>query len=77
MWQIFQWASGLKINKNKSELFYLDCGENTGERLAEIIEYKLGSFPIRYLGIPLLRGRIRKEDWWGIISKIKNRIEGW
>ncbi len=32
MWQIFEWASGLKINRNNSGLFYLGSGETTGER---------------------------------------------
>ncbi len=41
------------------------------------MECKTGSLPIKYLGLPLSRGRIRREDWRGIINKIESRIEGW
>ncbi len=37
MWQIFEWALGLKINRNKKELFYLGSGATRGEILVEII----------------------------------------
>ncbi len=74
---IFEWASGLKINRSKSELFYLDSNTNRGERLAEILECKVGTLPICYLGLPLLRDRIRKDDGWNVISKLDSRIEGW
>ncbi len=63
--------------KNKSELFYLGGRELRGQELAGILECKLGSLPIKYLGLPLLNGRCRKEDWWDIICKIEKRIEGW
>ncbi len=74
--QLFEWASGLKINRNKLELFYLGTRSSRGERLVKILECKVGTFPIGYLGLPLMRGRIRKEDWWSVISKIERRIEG-
>ncbi len=77
MWQVFEWASGLKINRNKSKLFYLGNRDNKGVRLAAIIDCNLGSLLIKYLGIPLMKGNIRKEDWWSIINKIEKRIGGW
>lgn len=77
LWQIFEWASGLKINKSKSELFYLGRIDGKGERLADILGCKLGTFPTRYLGLPLSIKSLRKEDWWSIIEKIEKRIEGW
>ncbi len=77
IWRIFEWASGLKINRSKSELFYLGNRPSKGERLAGILECTLGSLPIRYLGLPLTPHNIQKEDWRIIINKIKKRIDGW
>lgn len=58
----FEWASGLKINRSKSELFYLGRTIQQGERLAEILGCKLGAFPTRYLGLPLTNRRLCKSD---------------
>lgn len=63
MWQIFEWASGLKINQNKSELFYMEDNTQLGSGLAGILGCKLSSLPIRYLGLPLTVRRLTKEDW--------------
>ncbi len=77
VWHLFEWASGLKINKKKSKIFYLGTDERKGERLAKILGCKVGSFPTRYLGFPLSNSRLRKSDWRTIISKMERRIEGW
>ncbi len=52
--QLFKWVSDLKINQIKFALFYLDFDYQKGERLDEILRYKLGFFSIRYLGLSLL-----------------------
>ncbi len=77
VWQLFEWASGLKVNLPKSELFYLGQVEQKGERLAEILGCKLSSFPIRYLGLPLATKHLSKADWWPVINRVEKRIEGW
>ncbi len=77
VWQVFEWAPGLKINRNKTELFYTGAQADMGERLAVVLGCKLGSLPIRYLGLPLTIGQLRKEDWWTVVEKIEKRIEGW
>lgn len=77
IWQVFEWASRLKINRSKSELFYMGNNANVGSRLATSLECKLGSLPMNHLGLPLQNGRLKKEDWWTIIGKMEKRIEGW
>ncbi len=77
IWQIFEWASGLKINSSKTELFYLGGHDTRGERLAAILGCRLGALPIRYLGLPLTNRQLRKEDWWFIIGRIEKMIGGW
>ncbi len=77
VWQLFEWASGLKINRSKTELFYMGGRVLRGERLAKILGCKVGSLPIRYLGLPFSVDPLRKEDWWPIISKVEKRLENW
>lgn len=76
MWQIFEWATGLKINKSKSELFYLGATEGKGKRMAHILGCHLGTLPTRYLGLPLSCKRLSREDWRSIVSKVEKRIQG-
>lgn len=77
VWQLFEWAFGLNINKGKTELLYLGRRTNRGERLAQVIGCKLGSLPLRYLGLPLSNKTLQKADWWPIIERVEKRIEGW
>lgn len=50
--------SGLKISKNKTELFYagLNQMESTG---ITSYGFPVGSLPIRYLGLPLMSRKLR------------------
>ncbi|OAY73430.1 LINE-1 reverse transcriptase [Ananas comosus] len=77
LWKLFEWASGMRINKDKSEIFYLGSAEGKASRLAHILGCKLGTLPTKYLGLPLTTRPPSKEDWRGIISKIQSRIDGW
>jgi hypothetical protein len=38
---------------------------------------RLGSFPFKYLGVPLHHEKLRREDIHPIIDKIIKRIAGW
>lgn len=75
LWKIFEWASRLRINKDKSELYYLGPNPRKGARLANIIGCKAKQLPFRYLGLPLHIKHLRKEDWALVINRIKARID--
>ncbi len=77
IWQLFEWASDLKINRGKTELFYTGGRAQRRERLAAVLGCKVGSLPIRYLGLPLRVGRLQKEDWGPVIFNVEKRVEGW
>jgi hypothetical protein len=38
---------------------------------------KVGSFPFKYLGVPLHYEKLRREDIQPIMDKVINRIPGW
>ncbi|OAY74818.1 hypothetical protein ACMD2_16223 [Ananas comosus] len=77
LWHLFEWASGMKINREKSELYYLGQKAGKGVRLANILECRTGAFPTNYLGLPLSPRTPSKEAWRGIIQKFHHKIGGW
>ncbi|OAY74298.1 putative ribonuclease H protein [Ananas comosus] len=77
IWKLFEWASGLKINMNKTELIYLCHNASRATRLADILGCRVGKLPFRYLGMTLHTKSLRKEDWAPLVNRIEARIEGW
>ena len=37
----------------------------------------MGTFPIRYLGLPLSTGQLRGADLQSVVGKVEQRLEGW
>lgn len=77
IWKLFEWASGLKISIDKSELYYLGPNLHKAVWPASILGCKVGTLPFRYLGLTLHSKKLRKEDWSPVINRIDMRIEGW
>lgn len=48
--------------KNKSELFSMGREKNRAKKLANILRFKLGSFPIKYLGLLLFNKTLMKNE---------------
>jgi hypothetical protein len=44
---------------------------------ARIFCCKIGSFPFKYLGVPLYFEKLRREDLQPIVDKVMKRITGW
>lgn len=64
----------LKINFFKSEIVPLKLEETKSQQIANILDYKLTSLPIIYLGLPLHWKKILYSDWNILISKIEKKI---
>jgi hypothetical protein len=56
----FENISGFKMNYSKSELIPLNLSDNEGNHLVEILDYKFGSLPIKYLGVSLQWKKTKK-----------------
>lgn len=67
----------MKVNKEKSELFYTGQVEGKARSLADLLECSVGTLPTKYLGIPLSSRAPSKADWLGVIHKIQSRIDEW
>lgn len=73
----FRLISGLKINKQKSELL-LDGGCATRCRsLAMEVGIEQGSLPLRYLGVPLSPKKMTRSDFQPLLDKISARFSSW
>ena len=60
---LFEKLSGLKINFHKSEIFYLrEIGERAACYTQQLFSCKEGSFPFKYLGIPMSQYKIVNKD---------------
>jgi hypothetical protein len=49
----FEWLTGLKINYHKSEVFVFEVSQKEKENMANMLNYVLGEFPMKYLGVPI------------------------
>jgi hypothetical protein len=73
----FEQISGMRINYNKSEIIPLGLDESETALFADILGCVVGTFPIKYEGIPLHYTKLRREDIQPVIDKILKRIAGW
>lgn len=73
----FATLSGLKINLEKSELVATATTQAEITQLATQIGCRRGSFPFKYLGLPLSDARLQREVFMPLIQKITNKLTGW
>ncbi|XP_050207305.1 uncharacterized protein LOC126656744 [Mercurialis annua] len=59
----FELISGLKINFHKSSILGVNVLDNDLLLASQIVGCRVGSFPIKYLGLPLARRCLQKGNW--------------
>ncbi|KAL5543250.1 hypothetical protein UlMin_010960 [Ulmus minor] len=75
--KFFSMCSGLKINMNKSSLAGISLTEEEVGVLASEVGCEKGSWPMKYLGLPL-RGNLNSAEFWNpVIEKVSKRLDGW
>ena len=72
----FQAFTGLKVNVEKSEIVPIGEVSNV-QTLANILQYRVGSLPMIYLGMPL--GTLYKTAfiWNSILGRLEKKLSGW
>jgi hypothetical protein len=73
----FENMSGLKINLSKSEVLILGTSEADQTRMANLLNCRLGAFPITYLGLPVSDKALRLSDWDFLTGKVGQRVNPW
>ncbi|CAL1376155.1 unnamed protein product [Linum trigynum] len=69
--------SGLRSNPAKCQLFC--CGTSVEEQqwISSFTGFPLGSLPVRYLGVPLISGKLTSADCSVLVDRITKRISTW
>ncbi|KAA0049769.1 non-LTR retroelement reverse transcriptase-like protein [Cucumis melo var. makuwa] len=75
--QKFGELSGLFANPRKSFIFVAGVNNENASQLAACMGFVRGNLPVRYLGLPLLTGRLRSNDCAPMIQRITSRIRSW
>lgn len=72
----FQAFTGLKVNVWKSEI--VPVGEvNNLDALANILQCRVGSLPMKYLGMPLVTSFKTNSIWNPILEKMEKKLSRW
>ncbi|CAN6249384.1 unnamed protein product [Urochloa humidicola] len=74
---MYEKMSGLKINFSKSEVIMVTEDVQKSKRYSELMNCSIGSWPIKYLGVPVSGSRLHIKDWLMLDEKLLKRLEGW
>jgi hypothetical protein len=67
--------SVLKINYHKSEVVVFGVDEETKSRVANNLNFKVGSQPMKYIGFPI---SVRKLKMFrGVVDKMRKKLQPW
>lgn len=67
----------MRVNFHKSELIPINLDDSEAHDIAHLFSCPIGSFPIKYLGIPLHYDKLRREDIQPLVDKMLRMIAGW
>lgn len=73
----FQSVSGLGVNRSKTAVFFDGGNARYNREVASRFGLKQGSFPVRYLGVPLTTKKLTKQDYQPLIDKLHSRFTSW
>ncbi|CAL1367617.1 unnamed protein product [Linum trigynum] len=68
---------GLKCNPAKSEVFCGGVDLNVQALISSSSGFAIGHLPVRYLGIPLIAGKLSNANCLALVERITARIRGW
>jgi hypothetical protein len=60
----FEHLSGMRINYHKSDMTPINLDEMEANQYTEVFGCKVGTFPYRYLGIPLHFDKLKSDEVW-------------
>ncbi|CAL9237898.1 unnamed protein product [Arabidopsis halleri] len=75
--QRFKALSGLDMNPRKSEIFFAGYTEVEAKDLSETAGIAMGTFPTRYLGLPLNPSRISFDTLQPFLERITSKLHSW
>jgi hypothetical protein len=73
----FEQLLGLKINFYKSEMFCYGAAKANQNEYAQIFGCNVGSFPFRYLGIPMHHRKLMNKNRKHVEERFQKRLNYW
>ncbi|GKB94345.1 RNA-directed DNA polymerase, eukaryota, reverse transcriptase zinc-binding domain protein, partial [Tanacetum coccineum] len=73
----FSNASGLFPNLGKSTIFFGSINEDRKRELLEVLPFKFGKLPMKYLGVPLIAKKLSLSDCKSLIERVEKRVNCW
>ncbi|XP_062100641.1 uncharacterized protein LOC133806567 [Humulus lupulus] len=70
-------STSLKANINKSQVFFGGVSAAVKDQLLQILQLEEGTFPLKYMGIPMRPTKWKMIDCGDILKKIKLRLHTW
>jgi hypothetical protein len=74
---LFERVSSMRINFHKSELIPMNLDGDSVHNIDHILNYPVGSLPVRYLGISLHFAKLKRKDLQPLLDKLIRKIAGW
>jgi mannosylglycoprotein endo-beta-mannosidase len=74
---IFGTTSGLEINANKSSIYFGGVSNSMKKLILSDTGFAKGSFPFRYLGVPLSPHRLLASQFSPLLQKLESTIQSW
>ncbi|KAG7579890.1 Endonuclease/exonuclease/phosphatase superfamily [Arabidopsis thaliana x Arabidopsis arenosa] len=68
--------SGLHLNRDKTVLFHGGLSPNDS-RLISAYGFPTGTFPVRYLGLPLMCRKLKINEYSPLLDKISSKFRAW
>ncbi|CAL1376735.1 unnamed protein product [Linum trigynum] len=75
--QRFHQISGLNSNPAKCEIYFGGDSILYKTNALSLTRFKEGKLPVRYLGLPLLSGKLSSVEIDSLVDKITKRIKSW
>ena len=73
----FEQLSGMRINYHKSELVPINMGHDECTQFLDILQCVVGSFLVKYLGLPLHFENLKREDLQPLVDNLLKMMTGW
>ncbi|XP_035545050.1 uncharacterized protein LOC109016147 [Juglans regia] len=75
---IYESWTGQLINKEKTAMFFSNKISIARKRnLKRLTGFSEGKFPFKYLGIPIVSGKLKIADLEELVRKVQTKISGW
>ncbi|XP_039118867.1 uncharacterized protein LOC120255006 [Dioscorea cayenensis subsp. rotundata] len=73
----FEGSVRLKLTFSKTCLYTTNLHQLPHMCEAKTVNCDVGLLPVTYLGLPVSGRRPRKQDWEGLIAKVRGRLSSW